>query len=210
MTKQATTPVATLLASWTLRTEAPNMNKLFVVSVIVVGVIIASFGEIAFVLIGVIYQIGGVVFEALRLALVNKLLSDPSYKMDPLVSLYYYAPVCAAMNLMIALFVEVPRLTLAEVYTVGIGTFIINALIAFFLNISVVFLVSIAYWILSCVLTLLDPQNLWSRPHALRRPQRHYHRPLLCCSVRLHYHTTPSLRLQHRYGRHGLVQDGRR
>ncbi len=117
------------------------MNKLLIVSVIVIGVIIASFGEIAFVFIGFIYQLGGVVFEALRLAFVNKLLSDPSYKMDPLVSLYYYAPVCAVMNLLIALVIEVPKLKLAEIYNVGIGVFLINALLAFFLNISVVFLV---------------------------------------------------------------------
>lgn len=121
------------------------MNKLLIVSVIVLGVIIASFGEIAFVTLGVIYQIGGVVFEALRLALVSKLLSDPSYKMDPLVSLYYYAPVCAVMNLFIALVLEVPSLTMKEVYSVGLGTFLINALIAFFLNVSVVFLVREAF-----------------------------------------------------------------
>ena len=59
---------------------------------------IATYGEIAFVLIGFLYQAGGLVFEAIRLTLVERLLSSAEFKMDPLVSLYYFAPVCAIMN----------------------------------------------------------------------------------------------------------------
>jgi hypothetical protein len=61
--------------------------------------------------------------------------------MDPLVSLYYYAPVCAFMNFAIALFWEVPQMKMAEIYAVGLWTFLANASCAFLLNVSVVFLV---------------------------------------------------------------------
>lgn len=120
-----------------------NYKVLFNVIVIVIGVIIASFGEIKFVLIGVLYQVGGLTFEATRLVMVQRLLSSAEYKMDPLVSLYYFAPVCAFMNGIIALFLEVPHVTMDQIYNVGIWVLLANAGVAFLLNVSVVFLVSI-------------------------------------------------------------------
>jgi uncharacterized membrane protein YGL010W len=76
-----------------MQVEKPNFKLLGNVSAIVIGVVIASYGEIAFVVIGVIFQACGLVFESIRLVLVQKLLSSAEYNMDPLVSLYYFAPV---------------------------------------------------------------------------------------------------------------------
>lgn len=120
----------------------PNVGVLLNVSCIVLGVVIATFGEIKFVLIGFLFQCAGIVFEAIRLVLVQKLLNGEEYKMDPLVSLYYFAPVCAVMNGMIALFLEVPRISMHEVYGIGVPILIASALVAFLLNVSAVFLVS--------------------------------------------------------------------
>lgn len=119
----------------------PDLKVFANVSIIVVGVVLASIGEIDFVLTGVLFQIGGVVFEALRLSLVQKLLSS-EYKMDALVSIYYYAPVCAVLNFCVALVFEIPRVTMAEVYHVGIPVFLLNGMIAFLLNFAAVSLVS--------------------------------------------------------------------
>ena len=130
-----------MLASWSLGVSQPNLKVLFNVSFIVIGVIIASFGEIKFVLIGFIFQAAGIMFEAVRLVMVQRLLSSAEYKMDPLVSLYYFAPVCAVMNGLIALFWEVPKVTMAEVYSVGLWVLLANAMVAFMLNVSVVFLI---------------------------------------------------------------------
>ena len=140
---KATTPVAVLLASWAMGVSQPNLRVFLNVSVIVVGVILASFGEISFVLTGFLFQMGGIVFEALRLTMVQRLLSSADYKMDPLVSLYYFAPVCAAMNLMVAILWEVPKITMQDINNVGFSMFFLNGLCAFLLNVSVVFLVSI-------------------------------------------------------------------
>ncbi|KAI1093836.1 TPT-domain-containing protein [Rostrohypoxylon terebratum] len=138
---KATTPVAVLLSSWAMGLAPPNLKQLANVSAIVVGVMIASFGEIKFVWIGFLYQLGGLMFEAIRLNLVQALLSSAEYKMDPLVSLYYFAPICAAMNGVVALAWEVPKVSMAEVYHVGLFTFFLNGLCAFLLNVSVVFLI---------------------------------------------------------------------
>ncbi|KAI9800202.1 MAG: hypothetical protein M1825_004186 [Sarcosagium campestre] len=138
---KATTPVAVLLAGWALGVQAPDLRLLFNVSFIVIGVIIASFGEIKFVLIGFLFQCGGIVFEAVRLVMVQRLLSSAEFKMDPLVSLYYFAPVCAVMNFCVSLVFEVPTVTMADFMRVGLWNFLINACVAFALNVSVVFLI---------------------------------------------------------------------
>ncbi|KAF2012250.1 TPT-domain-containing protein [Aaosphaeria arxii CBS 175.79] len=138
---KATTPVAVLLATWSLGVAPPNMKTLGNVSFIVIGVVIASLGEIKFVMVGFLFQCGGIIFEAVRLVMVQRLLSSAEFKMDPLVSLYYYAPACAVMNGIICLFTEFSRLSMDDIYRVGSFTLVANALVAFLLNVSVVFLI---------------------------------------------------------------------
>ncbi|EXJ83002.1 hypothetical protein A1O3_06819 [Capronia epimyces CBS 606.96] len=138
---KATMPVAVLLTTWAMGVAPPSLKTLGNVSFIVIGVVIASYGEIEFDLTGFLYQAGGITFEATRLVLVQRLLSSAEYKMDPLVSLYYFAPVCAVMNGITALFLEVPNMSMNTVYDVGIFLLIANAMVAFMLNVSVVFLI---------------------------------------------------------------------
>ena len=113
------------------------------ISAIVVGVIIASVGELKFQLVGFVFTMLGVMCEATRLAMVERLLSSAEFKMDPMVSLYYFAPVCALMNGTVGLFLEGPSFTVARIYEAGVFTLLLNASVAFFLNLSVVFLVSL-------------------------------------------------------------------
>lgn len=172
---QATMPVAVLLISWIMGIAPPNLKTLGNVSFIVVGVIIASYGEVEFVLTGVLYQVGAIITEGTRLVMVQRLLSSAEYKMDPLVSLYYFAPVCAIMNGITALVLEVPSMTMKNIYDVGIFMLIANAMVAFLLNVSVVFLVS-------CVLTMeithlltrvADWKDIIAGTYALWYSQRH-------------------------------------
>lgn len=86
-------------------------------------------------------QVAGIIAEALRLVMVQRLLSSAEFKMDPLVSVYYYAPACALVNGVVTLFVEAPRMTMDDFYSLGVFTLIANALVAFLLNVSVVLLV---------------------------------------------------------------------
>lgn len=97
--------------------------------------------------------------------MVQRLLSGAEFKMDPLVSLYYFAPVCAFMNLTVALFWEIPNVTMEQVYAVGLWTLLLNASIAFMLNVSVVFLVS-SYLPYSASQTL-TPIHRSAKPPAL-------------------------------------------
>jgi hypothetical protein len=63
-------------------------------------------------------------------------------KMDPLVSLHYYAPVCAVINAIIMPFVEGLE-PLYALHRVGILVLLSNAGIAFALNVAAVFLISV-------------------------------------------------------------------
>jgi hypothetical protein len=138
---KATTPVAVLIATWSMGIAPVNLKVLGNVSFIVLGVVIASFGELQFVMIGFLFQVAGIVFEAVRLVMVERILSSKEFKMDPLVSLYYYAPACAVMNSIVLLFTELPTLTMNDINRVGGLTLVANAGVAFLLNVSVVFLI---------------------------------------------------------------------
>ena len=61
-------------------------------------------------------------------------------KMDPLVSLHYYAPVCALINLLVLPFTE-GLAPFYELASVGPLILLSNASVAFCLNVAAVFLV---------------------------------------------------------------------
>lgn len=73
--------------------------------------------------------------------MVQRLLSSAEFKMDPMVSLYYFAPACAVINGIFTLFVEIPKMSMADIYSLGLSTLLANAFIAFGLNVAVVLLV---------------------------------------------------------------------
>ena len=88
---QAFNPVAILLIQWIFRIQDMNQRLFMIVLMISGGVCLASYGELRFDLFGFIVQSLAVIFEASRLVMIQVLLHG--MKMDPLVSLHYYAPV---------------------------------------------------------------------------------------------------------------------
>lgn len=139
---KAGAPVAVLFTSWAWGVAEPDMAKLINVVVIVIGVAVASFGEVKFSWIGFFYQAGGIVFESMRIVMIQVMLAGEGLRMDPLVGLYYYAPVCAVLNTLAALVSEAPRFKVEDLANTGITMLILNASIAFGLNIASVSLVS--------------------------------------------------------------------
>ncbi|KAJ7683007.1 TPT-domain-containing protein [Mycena rosella] len=132
--------VAVLLISWAFRITEPNRKLGVIVCMISFGVALTSSGELRFNLLGFIIQAAAVAFEASRLVMIEILLHG--MKMDPLVSLHYYAPICALINLCFLPFTE----GLAPFYQLArIGPLILisNAAVAFFLNVAAVFLVGV-------------------------------------------------------------------
>lgn len=92
----------------------------------------AAYGEIHFELVGFLCQCAALAFEASRLVMIQILLHG--MKMDPLVSLHYYAPVCAVINACIIPFTDGLE-PLWNLHRVGILVLFTNAGIAFALNV---------------------------------------------------------------------------
>jgi len=138
---KAFTAVAILLISWAFRISEPNRKLGMIVLMISAGVALTSQGELEFDMFGFLIQASAVVFEASRLVMIQILLHG--LKMDPLVSLHYYAPVCAVINLLIIPFTEglEPFRALGNV---GPAILFSNAAVAFCLNIAAVYLVGAA------------------------------------------------------------------
>ncbi|PNY27038.1 sugar phosphate/phosphate translocator [Tolypocladium capitatum] len=137
----AANPAAVLVVSWLWRVVDPSLTTLLNMLLIVAGAALASLGEIQFSLVGFLFQVGGIVFGAIRLVMIQVLVSRKGMKMDPLVGLYYFAPACAAMNLAVASFVELPRFETADLAEAGLGLLFLNAVVAFALNITTVHLI---------------------------------------------------------------------
>jgi drug/metabolite transporter (DMT)-like permease len=216
---KAAAPVAVLFASWAWGLKEPSWHAFLNIAVIVSGVVLASLGEVEFGWLGFVFQVGGIVFEAVRVVMVEVLLKGEGEgelgRMDPLVSLYYYAPVCAAMNCVVALLTEASTFNVSDIFNTGLLVLILNAAVAFMLNVSSVFLVRICLPVIGIIvpsltsITLIDRQDLGPRAHPDRHPQERA--PHLCLGPHLaHSHHRPAVdRLppRHRWSAR-LLRDG--
>ncbi|KAI8826192.1 Cas4p protein [Fimicolochytrium jonesii] len=138
---KSATPVAVLMVSWFFGTEKFD-PKIFVnVLFITFGIAIASFGEITFVMTGFILQSMALLFESTRLVLIQKLLSGRDIKMEALVGLYYFAPVCAGINMFTTYLLESDRITMAAAQNVGLSVILFNGATSFLLNVSAVLVI---------------------------------------------------------------------
>ena len=207
-------PVAVLFFSWLWGVADPTAARLANIVVIVAGVALASAGEIQFSWVGFGYQLGGIVFEAIRLVMIQVMLSSEGLKMDPLVGLYYFAPVCAVMNVMVAWSSELWRFQWADAAQTGWLVLLANAMVAFMLNIASVFLVCAVVY--RCQLARCFPssdpsadrQNLWPRHDLDGHPEEHPPRDHLRPHLEDRNLSAASPGLQHRSGRPRLLLPG--
>ncbi len=90
---KAVTPMVILILSFIAKLEKASTKIVTIISMVSIGVIIASYGEINFVWMGVAFQLLAIFLESVRLILVQILLSSSGVKLDPLSALYLFAPV---------------------------------------------------------------------------------------------------------------------
>ena len=87
-----TVPVAVFLLGTAFGLEEMNCKMLAIMSIISVGVIVASVGEITISWVGVVYQMGGVVAEALRLIFIEIFLKKKGVRLNLISMMYYVSP----------------------------------------------------------------------------------------------------------------------
>ncbi|KAI1375176.1 TPT-domain-containing protein [Hypoxylon crocopeplum] len=168
---KAAAPVVTLLVGWLWGVELPTWTKLFYILLIVLGVVMASAGEIHFSWPGFIYQVGGIMFELVRVIMIQSLVSGAGLNMDPLVSLYYYAPVCAVTNFALSLASGWTGVEWTQAAEVGFWMLLLNAVVAFLLNVSSVLLIGktsalvlVLTGILKNILLVIIAVAIWGTP----------------------------------------------
>lgn len=137
---KAFTPVPLLLLNFAVGKETPSIIQLIIVLTVSFGVILSSMGELNFSMIGFTIQISAVLIECIRLMLLDLLLKD--LNLDSLSLLYYTAPISAVFIFSGFMLFEASILDWT-VFTPDLCLMLLlNGLLAFSLNIAVIYLVS--------------------------------------------------------------------
>lgn len=139
---KAIMPVAVFILGVAVGLEVMSCRMLLIMSVISFGVVIASYGEISINWIGVVYQMGGVVGEALRLIFMEILVKRKGIKLNPISIMYYVSP-CSALCLLIPwIFLEKPKIDANATWNFPVSVLMLNSLCTFALNLSVFLVIS--------------------------------------------------------------------
>ncbi|PRW59075.1 sugar phosphate phosphate translocator [Chlorella sorokiniana] len=138
---KASMPMAVFTVGCMFGTEHFSTGRLANMLVIAVGICIASYGEINFVVVGVMLQMASVATESTRLTLVQILLQRRGIKLNPITTLYLIAPCCFAFLCVPFVFLELPKIMNDPSVRISPFIFVTNALAAFGLNMAVFLLI---------------------------------------------------------------------
>ncbi|KAG5000503.1 hypothetical protein JHK87_021575 [Glycine soja] len=127
---KAIMPVAVFVLGVAAGLEVMSYKMLLIMSVISFGVLVASYGEININWIGVVYQMGGVVGEALRLIFMEIFVKRKGLKLNPL-------SVIAICLFLPWIFLEKPKMDEHGPWNFPPVLLILNCLCTFALNLSV-------------------------------------------------------------------------
>ncbi|KAL3364322.1 hypothetical protein AABB24_013202 [Solanum stoloniferum] len=134
---KAIMPVAVFILGVAAGLEMMSCRMLLIMSIISLGVLVASYGEIDINWVGVVYQMGGVVGEALRLIFMEILVKRKGLKLNPISVMYYVSP-CSALCLLIPwIFLEKPKMDEQRTWNFQPLILTLNSLCTFALNLSV-------------------------------------------------------------------------
>eukprot|EP00249_Psilotum_nudum_P015528 c25375_g1_i4 orf=1000-2085(-) len=168
---KALMPVATFLMAVLCGTDTPRCDLFLNMLLVSLGVVVSSYGEIHFNIVGTAYQVTGIFAEALRLVLTQVLLQKKGLTLNPITSLYYIAP-CSFLFLFVPWFLlEKPAMESQQI-TFNFWIFFTNALCALALNFSIFLVIGrtgaitvrvagvLKDWILIALSTLVFPESM--------------------------------------------------
>ncbi|XAR56937.1 hypothetical protein NMG60_11024908 [Bertholletia excelsa] len=167
---KALMPVATFLVAVLCGTDKLRWDVFSNMVLVSVGVVISSYGEIHFNIVGTVYQVTGIFAEALRLVLTQVLLQKKGLTLNPITSLYYIAP-CSFVFLFVPwYFLENPRMEVSQIQF-NFWIFFSNAISALALNFSIFLVIGrtgavtirvagvLKDWILIALSTVIFPES---------------------------------------------------
>lgn len=139
---KAVTPLMTLAVCIAFGTERFHWSLLFITTLMTCGVGVASLGELEFNALGLLLQLSALTVESVRLVAIQRVVQKHLPKpTNPLLILALFAPLCAALLVPAALWLERGAWAQLSSPASGIPVFF-NSLSALGLNFSVVWLVS--------------------------------------------------------------------
>ncbi|XP_070052194.1 probable sugar phosphate/phosphate translocator At3g17430 isoform X2 [Nicotiana tomentosiformis] len=167
---KALMPVATFVMAVICGTDKLRCDVFLNMLLVSVGVVISSYGEIHFNIVGTVYQVTGIFAEALRLVLTQVLLQKKGLTLNPITSLYYIAP-CSFIFLFVPWYLlEKPEMEVSQIQF-NFWIFFSNALCALALNFSIFLVIGrtgavtirvagvLKDWILIALSTLIFPES---------------------------------------------------
>ncbi|XVF28117.1 hypothetical protein REPUB_Repub15cG0001600 [Reevesia pubescens] len=168
---KALMPVATFSMGVMCGTDKPRCDVFLNMVLVSVGVVISSYGEIHFNIVGTVYQVTGIFAEALRLVLTQVLLQKKGLTLNPITSLYYIAP-CSFVFLFVPwCLLEKPGIAVSQIQF-NFWIFFSNALCALALNLSTFLVIGrtgavtirvagvLKDWILIALSTVIFPESI--------------------------------------------------
>ncbi|KAL3752439.1 hypothetical protein ACJRO7_013141 [Eucalyptus globulus] len=167
---KALMPVATFCMAVLCGTDKLRCDVFSNMVLVSIGVVISSYGEIHFNVIGTIYQVTGIVAEALRLVLTQVLLQKKGLTLNPITSLYYIAPCSFAFLFIPWYLLEQPEMEVSQIQF-NFWIFFSNALCALALNFSIFLVIGrtgavtirvagvLKDWILIALSTVVFPES---------------------------------------------------
>ncbi|XP_073048709.1 probable sugar phosphate/phosphate translocator At3g17430 isoform X1 [Primulina eburnea] len=167
---KALMPVATFLMAVVCGTDKLKCDIFVNMILVSFGVVISSYGEIHFNVVGTVYQVTGIFAEALRLVLTQVLLQKKGLTLNPITSLYYIAP-CSFVFLFVPWYLlEKPEMEVSQIQF-NLWIFFSNALCALALNFSIFLVLGrtgavtirvagvLKDWILIALSTIIFPES---------------------------------------------------
>ncbi|KAK6798578.1 hypothetical protein RDI58_006281 [Solanum bulbocastanum] len=167
---KALMPVATFVMAVICGTDKLRCDLFLNMLLVSVGVVVSSYGEIHFNVVGTVYQVTGIFAEALRLVLTQVLLQKKGLTLNPITSLYYIAP-CSFVFLFVPWYLlEKPEMEVSQIQF-NFWIFFSNALCALALNFSIFLVIGrtgavtirvagvLKDWILIALSTLIFPES---------------------------------------------------
>ncbi|XP_022760781.1 probable sugar phosphate/phosphate translocator At1g48230 [Durio zibethinus] len=167
---KALMPVATFSMGVMCGTDKARCNVFLNMVLVSIGVVISSYGEIHFNMVGTVYQVTGIFAEALRLVLTQVLLQKKGLTLNPITSLYYIAP-CSFVFLFVPwCLLEKPGMAISQIQF-NFWIFFSNALSALALNLSTFLVIGrtgavtirvagvLKDWILIALSTVVFPES---------------------------------------------------
>lgn len=167
---KALMPVATLIMAVLCGTDKLRWDVFFNMLLVSVGVVVSSYGEIHFNIVGTVYQVTGIFAEALRLVLTQVLLQKKGLTLNPITSLYYIAPCSCAFLFIPWYFLENSGMQVSQIQF-NFWIFFSNAVCALALNFSIFLVIGrtgavtirvagvLKDWILIALSTVIFPES---------------------------------------------------